>query len=629
MILRSLYFWFASAGIGIAQPNVVLFLVDDMGWRDCGAYGSTYYETPRMDAFAKEAMRFTQAYSQPLCSPTRASLLTGQYSARHGITRPTGHIRPQAASAELRPKEAPVDVAWLMPESRNYLPTSHVTLAETLKAAGYATAHIGKWHLGLTQPHWPEAHGFEVTWHCHPDPGPPGEYFSPYGVLPQTEPRPKMKVGNITDGPPGEYIVDRQADEAIKFIQANKQKPFFLNLWCYGVHGPWGHKEEYTKYFAGKKDPAGLQGNPIMASMLKSVDECFGRIWDELKKQGLAENTIIIFNSDNGGNSHSNSAEDPKAARKTKEMAAWRKWAGDQGPTNNHPLRDDKGSLYEGGTRVPLMWSWPGKIPTGSVAEDVVAHIDVYPTLLELLGLAKPEGHIIDGVSYASVLKGTGKLERKAFFNYFPHNGPGGATVRSGNLKLIRRFSDPVIYELYDLEKDIGESINLAEKMPEKVKELDALISEFLLNTKAEHPILNPAYKPKPSAPADPLGGLKERGVKLTLSGGIAKMIPVAKGEHFLGYPASQHQGPATLKLRVKSAEGGAGKVESFPNRPGDTAGMKSTTFSIPAGDWQEVSIDLASPESLGTLRIHFPATELELDWMELKPQGKAVRWEF
>ncbi|MEQ1853676.1 MAG: sulfatase-like hydrolase/transferase, partial [Chthoniobacteraceae bacterium] len=335
------------------KPNIIVFLVDDMGWMDCGAYGSKYYETPNMDRFAARAMRFTDAYAQPLCSPTRASLLTGKYSARHGITSATGHQPPQPAGHKFLTETAPPNQPMLVPESKNHLEPSEFTLAEALHDAGWRTAHIGKWHLGLTQPHWPEQQGFDVAFHCHPDPGPPGNYFSPYGVVADGKPGGKNKVGTITDGPPGEYIVDRLADEAVKFITENKDRPFFLNLWNYGVHGPWGHKPEYTQAFLSKKDPRGAQGNPIMASMLKSVDECFGRVLETLDRLGLAENTIVIFNSDNGGNTHSNVPDNAKTAKaeknKSEQLADWRKWAGDQPPTMNTPLRDGKGTLYEGG----------------------------------------------------------------------------------------------------------------------------------------------------------------------------------------------------------------------------------------------------------------------------------------
>lgn len=477
------------------RPNVVFFLVDDMGWMDSGVYGSKYYETPNMDRLAARAMRFTSAYAQPLCSPTRASLLTGQYSARHGITSATGHVAPQPEGHVFIADSAPPSEPMLKPESKNYLEPEQATLAETLKGAGYRTAHIGKWHLGLTQPHWPEQQGFDVAFHCHPDAGPPGNYFSPYLVLPDPVKNPKFKVGTITDGPKGEYIVDRQAAEAAKFIAENKGGPFFLNLWCYGVHGPWGHKPEYTQAFMDKRHPTGRQGNPIMASMLKSVDECLGRILDELEKQGIADDTIIIFNSDNGGNTHSNRAKGGKKPA----SSDWQKWAGTQPPTMNTPLRDGKGTLYEGGTRVPLMWAWAGKIAPGSTSEAVVGPIDVYPTVLDLLGIAKPDKQHFDGVSYAKVLKGEGTLDRAAYFNYFPHGGAnkaGGVSVRSGDFKLLRWFGNPNTHELYNLRDDISEASDLAAKMPDKVNELDALIDGFLKDTGASYPRPNPAYEP-------------------------------------------------------------------------------------------------------------------------------------
>jgi arylsulfatase A-like enzyme len=479
------------------RPNIILFLVDDMGWMDCGVYGSKYYETPNIDRFASKAMRFTDAYAQPLCSPTRACILTSKYSARHGITSATGHLPPQPAGYNFLVEQGTRARGMLLPESKNYLEPSEYTLAEALRDAGYRTAHIGKWHLGLTRPYWPEQQGFEVAFHCHPDPGPPGNYFSPYGVKPDGEPRGQSRVGTITDGPAGEYIVDRLGDEAIKFIEANRDRPFFLNLWNYGVHGPWGHKEEYTRAFASKKDPRGLQNNPIMGSMLRSVDECFGRVLEAVERNGLSENTIVIFNSDNGGNTHSNTEVDAVRKKKTDtQLADWRKWAGTQPPTNNAPLRDGKGTLYEGGTRVPLMWSWAGHIPAGTTDATVVGHIDLYPTLLELIGLQPSPQQKMDGVSYAAVLNRTGKLNRQAFFNYFPHGATvgraGGVWVRSGDWKLIRWFGvpagDKTRFELYHLRDDLGESKNLAETESARVQELDGLIDRFLADTEATYP---------------------------------------------------------------------------------------------------------------------------------------------
>jgi arylsulfatase A-like enzyme len=629
LVLSSFVFLHSSFS---AQPNVVLFLVDDMGWMDSGVYGSNYYETPNIDRFAKRGMRFTNAYSQPLCSPTRASLLSGQYTARHGITTASGHQPPQPAGHVFLKEYAPANAPMLTPESKNYLEPAQITLAETLKDAGYRTAHIGKWHLGLTQPHWPEQQGFDVAFHCHPDPGPPGNYFSPYGVTPEGNPTAKSKVGTITDGPEGEYIVDRQAAEAAKFIVESKGGPFFLNLWCYGVHGPWGHKEVHTKNFMNKKDPSGRQGNPVMASMLKSVDECFGRILDELDKNDLTGNTLIIFTSDNGGNTHSNTTtEGRKAANED-----WAKWAGSQPPTMNTPLRDGKGTLYEGGTRVPMMWSWAGKIAPGSTNDSVVGPIDVYPTVIDLLGIAKPEKQVFDGVSYAQVLKGEGQLNRTAYFNYHPHAGAnkaGGVWVRSGNFKLLRWFGNPSTNELYNLKEDISESKDLATTMPDKVKELNALIDAFLTDTGATFPRPNPAYKPvaakAPAKSNDPLVGWKERGCKAMIADGILTMKATGKPEaSFLGHAMAKMTGPATIKLRVRSQTGGAAKIDSFPNGSADTNGMLSLPFEIKPGDWQDVQLKVTSNALLGILRVYLP--DSEIDHIQVVPEkGKSLEFDF
>ena len=629
LVLSSFVFLHSSFS---AQPNVILFLVDDMGWMDSGVYGSKYYETPNIDRFGRRAMRFTNAYSQPLCSPTRASLLSGQYTARHGITTASGHQPPQPAGHVFFKESAPANAPMLTPESKNYLEPAQITLAETLKDAGYRTAHIGKWHLGLTQPHWPEQQGFDVAFHCHPDPGPPGNYFSPYGVTQEGNPTAKSKVGTITDGPEGEYIVDRQAAEAAMFIAESKGGPFFLNLWCYGVHGPWGHKEENTKYFAAKKDPSGRQGNPIMASMLKSVDECFGRILDELDKKDLTGNTLIIFTSDNGGNTHSNTTtEGRKAANED-----WTKWAGSQPPTMNTPLRDGKGTLYEGGTRVPMMWSWAGKIAPGSTSEAVVGPIDVYPTIIDLLGITKPVKQVFDGVSYAKVLKGEGQLDRAAYFNYHPHAGAnkaGGVWVRSGDFKLLRWFGNPSTHELYNLRDDLSETNDLATKMPDKVKELEDLIDGFLKDTGATYPRPNPAYKPvaakAPAKSNDPLVGWKERGCKATVADGILSMKATGKpGTAFLGHAMAKMTGPATIKLRVRSQTGGAAKIDSFPNGSADTNGMLSLPFEIKPGDWQDVQVKVTSNAQLGTLRVYLPDSEIE--HIEVVPaKGKSLEFDF
>jgi len=628
----------AASALAAPKPNVILFLVDDMGWMDCGAYGSKYYQTPNMDRFATQAMRFTQAYSQPLCSPTRASLLTGQSSARHRITSASGHLPPQEPNATFYPEKATPNAPLLMPESKNYLEPSEYTLAEALQDAGYRTGHFGKWHLGATEPHWPERQGFDVAFHAEPSAGPPGNYFSPYGVVPPGTPKEKGKknvIGTITDGPPGEYITDRLTDEALQFIAADASKPFFLNLWQFGVHGPWGHKEAYTADFAKTTDPRGLQGNPVMASMLKSVDESLGRILDKLDELGIAENTVILFTSDNGGNVHSMTEDDSKGGRAetaNPTVASYRKWAGFLPPTNNTPLRDGKGKLYEGGIRVPLMVRWPGVIPAGTTNDTVVGCIDVYPTVLELIGVAPSAAQKVDGVSYASVLRGTGPLARENYFTWFPHLIPGVA-VRQGDWKLIRRFEERPddyagLHELFNLADDPSETTNLAAKMPDKVKELDALIDGFVADTGALYPKPNPAYKLR--AAIDPVQGLAPKFCKATVVEGALR-IEADGRTPFLGTAQVKLTGPITMTLRARSGPGGPGKVQwKSASQTEFPATGQTADFVIPASAvWQDITVALPVEGPAGTIRVYLP-TPVEIERLQFSAAtGKPKQWNF
>ena len=613
----------SAAGAADRKPNVVMFLVDDMGWMDCGVYGSEYYETPRIDAFAKTAVRFTDAYAHPLCSPSRASILTGWYPARHGILSATGHKPPQPPDHVFLRETGPPNLPVILPESKNYLDPAIPTLPKTLKAHGYRTAHIGKWHLGLTPEYWPDKNGFDVTFHCAPDPGPPGAYFSPYGVAREGQPGGRAHVGNITDGPDGEYIVDRQAEEAVKFIRDADPGPFYLQLWCYGVHGPWGHKPEYTAEFATKTDPRGQQRNPIMASMFKSVDDCFGRILDELEARGLLDDTIVIFYSDNGGNVHSNVPGTAKTKAQEKHdggrLADWRKWAGNEAPTNNHPLREGKGRLYEGGVRVPLMWAWAGRIPAGNVTDVLAGHVDLFPTIIDLIGLPAPDGHVFDGVSLAPVLTGRGPaVDREAFFSYFP-GGPnqGGVTVRRGPWKLFRWFDPQSPRELYHLGDDLGESHNLAASQPDIVRELEALIDRHFTETGALVPRPNPAFRPAAAAAARPLGGWVAKGCT-TKAGPQGGLVVVGESRNpFLGRAGLKLNGPVTLTIESRAA--GPARVqwrtldqEAFPD------GGQVHEFTLEQGT-TEVTIDAPS---VSHVRVYLPAqsTPVTVDAIDLVP---------
>lgn len=619
------------------KPNIVVFLVDDMGWMDCGAYGSKYYETPNIDRLARRGMRFTDAYSaNPLCSPTRASILTGKYPARHGITTPSGHLPPQPPGYVFMRDRAPPQQPMLEPESKHYLDPAEYTIAEALRDAGYRTAHFGKWHLGLTAPYWPDKQGFDVAWHGKPDPGPPS-YFSPYGF---------KQYQSFADGPPGEYITDRLTTEALKFIEANHERPFLLHIWHYGVHGPWGHKEEYTRQFADKRDARGKQGNPIMASMLKSVDESMGRLLTKLDELKLTDETIILFTSDNGGNVHSNTEDDPGTKRlppaRTQKLADWRHWAGNQPPTNNAPLRSGKGWLYEGGVRIPLVVAWPGVAKVGSTCSTPVSSIDFYPTMLEMTGTVRRPEQVIDGVSLAPLLAGSSGFKRNALFNYFPHsagNKPAGVTVRRGDWKLIRwwntnsMFPDPL--ELYNLRDDIGETSNLSAKFPELVEELDALIDGFLNSTGATYPKPNPAYNPSAAKRDASLQGWVAQQCKATVANGVLRVEAIGRTP-FLGNAQFSQAGPVLVKLRARSTAGGAGKIqwrtteqEEFP------PSGQLVAFELKPGEaWQDLTVELPVKGELVHLRLYVPAdmSPVEIDSLAVlssDPASPARQWNF
>jgi len=612
--------WCGAMGFAaIARPpNVVLVLVDDMGWMDCGAYGSQYYETPHIDRLARQGMRFTDAYATPLCSPTRASILTGQYSARHRVTSAVGHLPPEPADASPYPASAPATRRLLYPESRRYLDTNIVTLAKVLKTHGYRTAHFGKWHLGLTPAHWPTQHGFEYAWHCAPDPGPPS-YFSPYGVRPQPGPGVRH-VGTITDGPPGEHITDRTVSEALQYIEAHRNEPFYLNLWLYSVHGPWQHKENDTAVFAQRRDPTGRQNNPVMASMLKTVDDNLGRLVARLDELGLSSNTLFIFYSDNGGNVHSWRADDPKTRTIRpghplyETFQSYRRWAGDQPPTNNEPLREGKGRIYEGGIRVPLIVRWPGHVPAGVINSTVVGCVDLFPTILDALGVPPPPGHVVDGVSFLPALLEGRTLEREPYVVWFPHLIPAAA-VRAGDWKLIRRFEPheqyPDLLELYNLRDDLGERHNLAGTMPEKVRELNALLDRFIERTGALVPKPNPAWL------AHGWQGLVPKFCTVAISGEVLRVTGTGR-EPFLGSGQIRLPGPLRLKLIARTAAGGPGRIRWLMDDPAAvSADGPSVQFTIPAGhEWHTIELEVPVTGMPRIVRFYLPA---ERDTVEIR----------
>jgi arylsulfatase A-like enzyme len=443
----------AAGGMGAGRtaadtsrtPNFVFILVDDMGWRDVGFMGSRYYETPNIDRLAAQGMVFTDAYANaPNCAPTRACLLSGQYGPRHGVYTVDTSARGSAAGRKLIPVT-----------NRTTLPAEIITLAEALRPAGYRSASMGKWHLGVDPDSGPVAQGFDVNVAGNLA-GNPSSYFSPY------------RNKNLPDGPKGEYLTDRLTEEALAFIEANRANPFFLYLPHYAVHTPIQAKQELVAKYK-KKPPDGGQGNPEYAAMIESVDQGVGAILAKLDQLGLADNTVVVFFSDNGG------------------VGGYRELGIAGGEiTSNRPLRGGKGMLYEGGIREPTIVRWPAKVKAGTRCATPVIGLDFYPTFLEIAGAEKKPGQILDGESLVPLLTGTGTLKRDAIFWHFPAYLQGGkgtwrttpaGAIRSGDWKLIEFFEDNRL-ELYNLADDIGEAADLAEKMPEKAKELhDRLVA--------------------------------------------------------------------------------------------------------------------------------------------------------
>ncbi len=424
------------------QPNILFILIDDMGWRDLSCQGSIYYETPQIDRLAAQGMRFTDAYAScPVCSPTRASLLTGKYPARLGMTTWIGD----------KSRGKLLDVPYV-----DHLALEEFSLAKSLKQGGYQTWHVGKWHLG-GRDFYPEHHGFDMNiggcaW-GHPRKG----YWSPYGIE------------TLSDGPEGEYLTDRLTDEAINLIRNSGDQPFFLYMSHYAVHTPIQAKAEDVERFTQKAQAMGLdkltavvegefypcehkknqrvarriiQSNPVYAAMVWNLDWNIGRLLEALRANGKEQDTLVIFTSDNGGLS-------------TAEAT----------PTSNKPLNEGKGWMYEGGVREPLIIRWPGVVSENSITHEPVTTTDFYPTLLQAAGLPlRPEQHV-DGESFLPLLQGEAWKHASSIFWHYPHYGNQGGTpgsaMRHGDWKLLEFFEDDRL-ELYNLRDDLEEKYDLA-----------------------------------------------------------------------------------------------------------------------------------------------------------------------
>ncbi len=476
---------FVNSGKCEAQkPNVIFILLDDFGYSDLGCYGSKYYLTPNIDRLAKQGVKFTDAYAAcPVSSPTRAAIMTGKYPVNTGITDwIPGRQASNSGSANDKLMALPFNLK---------LELNETTIAEVLKNNGYKTMISGKWHLGETEEYWPENQGFDVNKGGFSKGSPvknntANGFFSPYG-----NPR-------LEDGPVGEYLTDRQTDEAITFITNNKTSPFYLYLSYYAVHNPMQGKEKLIEFFTHRADSMGLskqeaftrkkdwilpsmsnnykeriiQSNPVYASMIYSVDENIGKLLALLEDLSLDKNTIIIFTSDNGGLSTSEGS-----------------------PTCNDPLRAGKGWLYEGGIRVPLIVKYPSKSKPGTEIKTPVSSIDYFSTIIEMTG-SVAEGIKTDGVSFVSLFKKDKTKDRPLFWHYPHYSNQGvepGSAVRLGKFKLIDNFQTGK-QELYDLEKDISETVDISAANPEKTKELFNLLKEWRKETGAKMMIQNPSF---------------------------------------------------------------------------------------------------------------------------------------
>ncbi len=466
----------AIAGISLPEvgacaadrPNVVFVLVDDYGWRDVGIEGSTFYETPNIDRLAQSGMRFLQGYATcQVCSPSRASIMTGKFTARHGITDWIGAAEGTGWKRNTR----------LLPARyvRN-LPAGDTTLAEAFQAAGYRTFFAGKWHLG-SKGSWPTDHGFDENVGGFDAGSPRGGYFSPF------------KNPNLADGPAGQPLPRRLAEETCRFIEANGKSPFLAYLAFYSVHAPIQSTEALWKKYRDKaaamptpdhrfiidrtSPVRQVQDHPVYAGMVEAMDSAVGMVLDTLDRLGLDDNTIVVLTGDNGGVS-----------------------AGDGKATSNLPLRGGKGRQWEGGIREPFYIRWPGVVPPGSTTRVPATGADFFPTLLDMAGLdLMPDQHV-DGMSLVPVLKG-GTLPPRPLYWHYPHYGNQGgepsSIVREGEWKLIHYYEDGRD-ELYNLKTDPIEQTDLAARQPQRVRAMADQLTHWLRQAGARFPVPNPGF---------------------------------------------------------------------------------------------------------------------------------------
>ncbi|TWT85000.1 Arylsulfatase precursor [Planctomycetes bacterium CA13] len=554
----------SAPAVAESKPNVVLILADDLGWSDTSLFGTTkFYRTPNIERLAERGMTFTRAYSaSPLCSPTRASILTGLNPARTGITTPNCHLPQVTMQAKSTASGAPSQKSTI-PSSVSRLDTSYYTLAEMFKDNGYVTGHFGKWHLG-PEPYSPLEHGFDVDLPHHAGPGPAGSYVAPW----------KFRDFDHDPDVPDQHIEDRMAEEAVAFLEKHKSEPFFLNYWMFSVHAPFDAKQSLIEQYRNQVDPSDPQRSPTYAAMIESMDDAVGTLLDKLDEMGVANNTIIVFASDNGGNMY-NEVDGTTA-------------------TSNAPLRGGKATMYEGGVRGPAIVAFPGHVQAGSRSNQIIQSCDFYPSLLNLLRIEPQPAQHFDGISFVPALKGQ-PLDREAIFTYFPHSPgvpdwlPPSVSVHRGDWKLIRIFhggeNGQHRWKLFNVGDDLGEQQNLASRYPERVQSMDAMIEAFLVDTQAVLPLPNPNFDPakydpqaegkgrlkgsskpaakKPVASMKPVAGWIPAGTcELEIENG-SMLINSTGGDPYLSYklPESVSTEPLILRFSLTSNSSGHGQV--------------------------------------------------------------------
>lgn len=453
------------------HPNIVLILADDLGWADLGCYGADLHETPQIDRLAEQGVKFTDAYAMPVCSPTRAALLTGRHAARVQMT-----IWSEGSL------KGPQNRKLLQADSLHSLPHSETTLAKYLQQAGYLTALVGKWHLGDAD-HYPETHGFDVNiggthW------GAPQTFWWPYRGTGRFGPEYRY-VPDLEFGRPGEYLTDRLTDEALAVIDNAGDQPFFLYLSHHAPHTPIEAKTQDVKYFQSKLRPGMKHQNAVYAAMVKSLDQSVGRVLMKLKDRGLDNNTIVIFASDNGG------------------FVGIDRKAGQTVPvTNNAPLRSGKGSCYEGGVRVPLIVHWPGVTTGRTVCREPVIVMDLLPTLLGAADVELAEDAVLDGMDLTELLQDpTSELDRDALYFHYPHyystTTPVSA-VRTRDWKLLQYYEDNRV-ELFNLKEDVGETTDLSNQHPQRTAQLRQQLQQWRQEVDAREPTPNSDFRPRQS----------------------------------------------------------------------------------------------------------------------------------